>query len=277
MTRNSGNNNRGIYLYCVTEATNSLPPLRGIDDNFTTFQIKTKPLAALVSEVPLDAFTGRTFRTKLRDLSWAESKLRAHEACVRAAKDSGSVLPMRFATIFSSETELKEWLEQTENRLTTLLQYFQHKEEWGVQIICHKKEYLSQIRHVQNPEIKAIDAQLVNQTPGQAFFLTKKKEQKLDALRESILTEACQELNSQLDRIAIKKVDLDVSRSGESQDEQQLVLNTSLLIEETSVGRLQDMVGSFNEAPAVRGLRARYTGPWSPYNFVSALQPSDVL
>lgn len=265
---NSGTANLGIYLYCVTDAHNRIPCLPGVDENFLTFPLQVGEIMAMVSEVRYDVFTNAVLKEKLNDLQWAESRIRNHDACIKAALDCGAVLPFKFATIFPSRPSIENWLAQNQKVLKAALVYFSDKEEWGVKAFCTRKILLAFLES-RNESAKGMDQELALQSPGRAFFLKKQKAELLNSLTENSLSAYCKNIYSQLEGLAIKTVDLDLWARQNNQTSEEMIFNSSFLIEKSLAKNAQQRIEQCNEQFAMMGLHALCSGPWPPYNFVN--------
>ena len=89
-------------------------------------------LAAVVSSVdPLD-FGAEPLRRNLEDLSWLASTARAHHAVVDAVWRREPVAPLRLATVYVDDDNVRAMLHSREAAFLALLDRVRGRQEWGV-------------------------------------------------------------------------------------------------------------------------------------------------
>ncbi len=100
----------GLYVYAVGKAGESeLPPLRGVFDH-PAYRLEAEPLCAVVSECP-----GGMVRAERRHIAATQRVL----AALNAKFD---LLPMAFGTVTESEGDLRRFLDDNREVLTSQLQ-----------------------------------------------------------------------------------------------------------------------------------------------------------
>lgn len=125
-----------IWLYAVTEARAvTLAPgeLAGVS-GASVRMIEADGLAAAASEVPLAEFGEVPLRAHLEDLAWLEATATAHHGVVDALSRSGPVVPMRLATMYSSEENVRGMLGERGSDLRAVLRRTTGCQEWGVKV-----------------------------------------------------------------------------------------------------------------------------------------------
>jgi len=100
----------GLYVYAVGRTGDGeLPPLQGVFDK-PAYRLELEPLCAIVSECPSD-----TVRAERRHIAAAQRVL----ASLNAKFD---LLPMAFGTVTKSEADLRRFLDDNHETLTSQLQ-----------------------------------------------------------------------------------------------------------------------------------------------------------
>jgi hypothetical protein len=213
-------------------------------------------LAAVVSSVPSGQFGEAALRRNLEDMSWLEQTARAHHAVIEAVAKERTAVPMRLATVYTSDDGVAEMLRDRAADLRQALAKITARGEWGVKIYLAKD---------QAPDRQPEKAQ--DEKPGAAYLKRRKAElnARQDA-RQQALTSA-EAIYHELSRLA------DAARTYPPQSPEiagsptSMVLNAAYLVPD-------DRADDF--AAAVTGLAAKHpsvqlslTGPWPPYSFVS--------
>lgn len=214
-------------------------------------------LVAAVSSVPADQFGEAALRRNLENLSWLEQTARAHHAVIEAVAKEHTTVPMRLATVYTSDDGAAEMLRDRGPDLRQTLARITARREWGV------KAYLA----LEQPSEPGQEPRTDREKPGAAYLKRRKAElnARQDA-RQQAMTSA-DAIYAELSRLA------DAARTYPPQSPEiagspaSMVLNAAYLVPE-------DRADDF--AAAVTGLAAKHpsvqlslTGPWPPYSFVS--------
>ena len=122
----------GFYCYGVTSARDGAPQARGLGEQ-PVEQVVHKDLAALASRVPPGTVRAR------------RSDLLAHMDVLGAALERGTVLPLRFGTVFESEESLvADFLAPRHDELVSLLRDLDGKVELRVTANYHQDAVLAE-------------------------------------------------------------------------------------------------------------------------------------
>ena len=112
----------GLYVYAVGKAREGeLPPLQGVLDR-PAYRFEAEPLCAVVSECPLE-----NVRAERRHIAATQRVL----AALNAKFD---LLPMAFGTVTKSEDDLRRFLDDNRDTLTSQLQRVSGTVEMGLRL-----------------------------------------------------------------------------------------------------------------------------------------------
>jgi hypothetical protein len=205
-------------------------------------------VAAVVSAVP-----DERVRAKRRDLL-------AHSDVLQAAHADGVVLPLRFGTLFASESELRErLLEGRRGELEALLERFDGLGEMRLRAAYHDQESVLAAIVADDPEIAALRARIRSGRTTQSDLL-RLGELVADRYERRRTADA----DAVVDRLSQHAVDVVVDDARE----ELAVLKASFLVRDRDRPRFDDVLDSV--ALRLRHLVAfTCTGPLPPHSFVS--------
>lgn len=99
----------------------------------------------VVSPVSRQDFVGPEAEDRLRDLAWAGPRALHHQAVIRDLMDQGPVIPVRFATLFSSSEVLRARIDGHREVLRAFLARTRDRAEWSVKALYDRKATLAHI------------------------------------------------------------------------------------------------------------------------------------
>ena len=269
MTPNKDDPQQGIYLYCLASAKQ--PPTvegSGVDACGALFVECFEGIAAVLSKVALEDFSGAEAEAKLKDIAWVGPHACRHEAVIEGVMEQCSLLPARFGTIFSSLSSLQKLLKKHHGTIAGFLDQVKGKTEWSVKGLMDsaqaKAELFSQKRAQEQKQLAAL-------SPGARYLMEKRIKVNVDKslqgwLQES-LTVIASELDYHADDFSQRKL-LSRDATGNNQD---MVLNWAYLVTHTAAPDFQRQVRQLNETYQSQGLNLEISGPWPPYSFCPSL------
>ena len=252
-----------LYVYCVVPGLQEVNfgPV-GLD----TCEVHTVPgaaMAAVVHECP-----ARPYQSKDREI--VEKWVAAHHGVVEGAWERfGSVLPMSFDMIVSANDRasarenLIKWMQEKQDTFTRRLDRLAGKAEYGVQVSWLPKVIADDIVQT-DPDLQKTQRQIQAKPKGLAYLSQAKLEK---SLKQRMEARAKEYFRAFYDRIRNCVLDIRVENPKKTEDDTQMLLNVSCLVEKADharVGRVLD------EIAAMHGIKVRFTGPWPPYSFVGA-------
>ncbi len=124
---------RGVWLYAVVEKNPvmKLSALSGVG-GAPVRAIGGDGLTAIASDVPLDEFGESALLVNLESLAWLEATATAHHGVIEILARDLPVVPMRLATVFSSEAIVRDMLGDRRQDLRDVLRRTSGCQEWGI-------------------------------------------------------------------------------------------------------------------------------------------------
>jgi Gas vesicle synthesis protein GvpL/GvpF len=242
-----------VYCYGVVWASGGGPSGRGVDDAPVEL-VQAQDLAALTSPI------GSTrVRARRRDL------LR-HSEVLNDALDHGSVLPLRFGTVFASVDQLiSDFLEPLHDELAGLLREFEGCVELTVKAFYRENVILTEILE-QNPRVARLREATRSQPGAETYSLRLELgETVADELRSRTRRDA-EGLLASLRPLA-RAVEID------PQPIEHQVLRASFLVQRTDVPAFDKKMNELAQSQSER-MQFKYVGPLAPHSFVTLL-PSE--
>lgn len=254
-----------IYVYCVTDKEPDLKVVEGLTDNL--YFISHFGIYAIVSIVGEVEFSEQALKKNLADLSWIEKKARIHEGVIEGIMKSSSVLPLKFATLFNTEENLKAMLEEKLQEFKENLEYLKDKEEWGVKIYCDIDKLKENITRV-NEDILKMAREIDSTSAGKSFFLKKKKEEMLIIAANNKIQEYGQDSFNKLKEHSVSAKINKLLPKEVFDKKEEMVLNSVFLVEKDKVNAFNTTVDILKKQYKEIGILFDCTGPWPAYNFI---------
>ena len=259
----------GVYLYCLARS-DRLPAARdgvgpGVDERAPPFALVDGAIAAVVSEVRLDDFTGPDAEARSRDLGWLIPKVMRHEQVIESVLDGSPVLPARFGTIFSSRDRVTRLLQADH---ATILGFFERTaghREWAVKGYLERK--VARGRLVEEAQA-ALDPRL---PPGTRFLQERRLQAQADTQLQRWLSQARAQVRDELARHAADSVDKELLSLPADDTPGEMVANWAFLVPVTEVESFRQTAARLDQELIAQGLALRCAGPFPPYSFTPAL------
>jgi hypothetical protein len=246
-----------VYLYAVGGAAlrTVLPPgLSGIGEAPIRVLVADR-LGAVVSSVDPLGFGAETLRRNLEDLSWLAATARSHHAVVDAVWRRESVAPLRLATVYVDDDNVRAMLHERQGAFLALLDRIRGRQEWGV------KAYATSDPEAE-PDADSAAAEL---GPGAAYLQRKREVRDRTSRLRGKVADAVEDLHHVLATAAQhsrRYVLQDPRLSGHPPD---LVLNAAYLVEQSASSAFTTAVDGWRSPY----LQVELTGPWAPYSFAT--------
>ena len=259
---------RGYYVYGIVPA-DVHPPLEdvpAVDPRFPVQLLHCEGLGVLVSEVSPAAFEGETLQRSLNDATWLEERVRAHEAVLERALADGTVVPLRFGTIYRSRESLRDYLARERERLTSLVTRLRGKREWGVKCFLDPARLAGWIE-ASDEHAARLRAALRGQPEGGAYFGRKKLERYVRERGDEIASGHAGAAHARLAEEA-EAATLTQSPLATAPEGRRLLFNGAYLVDEHREGPFRAAIAALAAEHEPLGLSFELTGPWPAYNFV---------
>ncbi len=241
----------GIYVYSIVECaeprTFGKIGIGGRGDEVYT--VHYKDLAAVVSRTPLVVYDP----TRENALT--------HEHVNDVTIEEGfTPVPMSFGTLFRTEKDTVEFLEDTYDALRDVLVKMKDKLEFGLKVNWSREEVMAEVER-DNEDIRRLKEEISKNQQASTYFarmqLGRMAEQALADKSDSYVRDIYESLRE----AAI------ASRSNKPIGDK-MILNAAFLVQRDKAEAFDEKVQEI--AQRYEGILSfRYTGPWPPYNFVT--------
>lgn len=255
-----------VWLYAV--ADDAAPPFTGGPigvGGSAVRPLSAAGLMAIAGSVAQSEFGEAALRQNLEDLDWLERTARAHHEVIETVAKERSVIPMRLATVYSSDEAAARMLQERAADLRQALTRLAGRSEWGV------KAYVAM------PDDGADGQQPETDEPASgpgAAYLRRRRAQlaaRRDARQEAMAS--AQAVHAELDRFSASarlyppQSPEIAGRSGS------MILNAAYLVADD---RAEEFGAAVTELAARHGaLQLILTGPWPAYSFTGRAETED--
>jgi hypothetical protein len=242
----------GRYIYCIIDWGEKKPIGNfgniGIGEN-AIYTIDYKDIAAVVSTIPF-----KQMESSMDDIV-------AHQRVVEAARETKTVLPVRFGVILKNEEGIKKLLASSYKDYRAKLSSLRGKDEIGIKVLLNKSS-LKKIKEQaeQSEEIRKIKQEISSAKPGTSYFLKLRLE---DAMKNETLMKIDKmvgEINGSLAEAAVERRLL-------RNDVGEIALNAAYLVDRNKIATFDKKVKELRDRFEKEGMTLHRSGPWAPYSF----------
>jgi len=222
-------------------------------------------LTAIVGSVAGSEFGEAALRQNLEDLDWLERTARAHHEVIETVAKERPVVPVRLATVYSSDEAATGMLRERAADLRQALTRLAGRGEWGVKA------------HVARPDNSAAGQQPETDDPAcgpGAAYLRRRRAQltaSQDARREAVAS--AHVVHEELGRLSASARLYPPQPPEIAGHSGPMVLNAAYLVADD---RAEEFGAAVTELAARHGvLQLTLTGPWPAYSFVGQDETED--
>jgi hypothetical protein len=198
-------------------------------------------LHAIVSQVPLGEFADEPLRRHLEDLAWVERVARAHEAVLETVMARATVVPLRLCTICLTRERVADLVAAQAGDLAGALDRLRGRSEWGVKLFATPQS----------------DDDAIGADDGAAYLERKRRARS----ERELVFERVEHVHEALAAVAAAAVVNPAQHREAHGRDADMLLNGAYLVDDARAGELRAIAEHHG---------AELTGPWPPYNFVSA-------
>jgi hypothetical protein len=251
----------GTWVYGVTDRpaairSDSLDHLTGVGGG-KLHLVAAGGLTAVAETVSLDEFGEAALRRNLEELSWLESTARAHHRVIDALANQVQLVPLRLATVYSEDGNVRAMLAEHGPRLRAALRRTASRSEWGV------KAYVDE-PVAARPQAAPADHRQAAPGSGAAYLRRKRDELAANQQGRQEALASAQQVHAALARIAAG-ARLHSPQSPElTGTNSAMMLNAAYLIDDQHAAGFRQAVDDLRQRLP---LRLELTGPWPPYSF----------
>jgi hypothetical protein len=257
-----------VYLYGIVPADAPEPPpeLPGLEDRPVRL-VRAGGVAAVVSDVPADAYGDTALEAHLGELEWVGLRGLAHERVVDWFAERGPVLPLSLFSLHADEARVAERLRGDAERYAALLESVRGRREWGVKLWRVESRFAEHVDEL-SPALRALAAEMEQAPPGRRFLLAKKR----DALRADEMKRLAARVAHQVFSSLRDRADAATATPSPSTTpgDRVLALDGSFLVRNEEYGAFQQRLGELARDLTPVGFDFEFTGPWPPYHFVTS-------
>ncbi len=250
------------YLYCVADSSAKANLGRIGLDGQEVFTIPFGDLCAVVHVCPSAPY-------KSDDNEVVKRWVMTHEKVVEAAWERfDTILPVGFDTIIKGEEDItpeeniRKWLEQDYAGLKEKMNKTRGKAEYGIQVFWDPEFIAGEIAKT-NQEIRDINQDINSKPKGIAYMF---KHKLGNILKKEMEKRADLCFKDFYARIKECTDEIKVEKTKKADEEKQMLMNLSCLIDRKKSGELGEELEKINKE---EGFTVRFTGPWPPYSFVA--------
>ena len=244
-----------VYLYAVGDAAlgeDGPSGLTGVDGTSVRVIVDGR-LGAVVSTVDPLHFGEEALQRNLEDLPWLAETARAHHAVVDAVWQHHPVAPLRLATVYLDDDNVRALLRAKDAAFAAALDRIRGRREWGVKAFARPQ-----------PDVDPGDGDPAL-GPGAAYLLRKRMARERSARAQQDVQDAAADLHK-ISSAAEAESHLyppqDPQLSGRREH---MVLNADYLVGESDAATFLDAVRTWHSPHIDHEL----TGPWVPYSFAT--------
>jgi hypothetical protein len=227
------------------------------------YTIPFRDLAAIVHECTAEPYQSDDDETVR---GWVE----AHQRVLDLARGQlGVVLPLGFDTILQPQDDsvspdqvVKDWLKKDHDRLWTVIERVQGKDEYVVQV-SYDVELIGRRIAENSEDIKKLREEIDTKSPGTAYVLRQRLEGMARAETERLADEW---FNDFYDRIKRHVDDIVVEKTKRLDRNKVMLLNLSCLASSENAAGLGV---ELERIDSMEGFSVHFSGPWPPYSFVN--------
>ena len=241
----------GIYVYSIIECaeprTFGKQSIGGRGDDVYT--VHYKDLATVVSRTPLVVYDP------------TRENVLAHEHVNEVIIEEGfTPVPMSFGTLFKTEKDIVEFLEDTYDALRDVLVKMKDKLEFGLRVNWAREEVLAEIER-DDEGIRRLKEEISKSQQSSTYFARMQLGRMIDKAMVERSAEFVREIYDGLRSVCV------ASRDNKPIGDK-MIMNAAFLIQRE---READFDAAVNRIAKKFGdrLNFKYTGPWPPYNFVN--------
>lgn len=268
----------GIYLYCLARpeclASTFFSPseqqMAGVDAHFpvTAMHLDKIGLVAVISQVILSDFSD----SNLQDLAWLGPRARTHESVVQEVMQLSPVLPVKFGTIYRSNSGLADFINHNGAVILQALHQVHGKAEWSV------KAYIDEVRArvfvtETNPEIQQLTARL-SVSPGLRYMQQKQVDLRVETALSGWASEVAGKIEEILAPNAVGISTLKLHSSAMSGRSERMIYNGGFLLDNSNIDSFENVIQQLHVLYEASGLILELRGPWPPYHFCPSLSAS---
>ena len=242
------------YVYCLVKSRKT-PSVRGVPAGIPgagppRLLPIDRSVWAVVSDAPLERFTGDRLQQEMQDVEAISRHAVAHDAVIEFFFRRAQVIPLKLFTLFSSDEKAAAHVRGQLSVLNKMFAALRGLEEWGVRIIAGE---------VQAESARTLDS-------GRDYLQIKKRLHADTVAPPRATTRAIDGALRSMGRLASKMRQEALPAPGRGRP---YAAGASFLVAAARRERWKKHAAALASSLAGQGHRLEMSGPWPPYHFVS--------
>src|SRR5579884_2922991 len=173
-----------FYIYGVVSGALPDPcEVEGIETGSGVFLIGSAELACVVSNVSAAEYRNQAHKDDSARLAWISPRALRHNEILCYLQKYTTIIPFKFGTLCSSVDDVQKILQTFRQIFTNLLQKFRGREEWALNVYLDKSKVTQHLQEL-HPQLLDFNESAINCSPGEAYFLKKKRQKLIAKLTE---------------------------------------------------------------------------------------------
>ena len=256
-----------IYIFCLSTAWCPGFPESSLEFD-RLYLHRHGELYAIAKRVSLEEFCGPDADRRLADPAWVTPRAIDHRRVIAEVFRGGLVLPVPFATLFSSSRALEDFLERNGEVIKGFFEDAAGCEEWGIKAMLDREQLKrSLIESIANAESAAA-------SPGLRYLRERRADQMADQQSGAWVERNLKTVAEALDQCATRSCQRRILDDTKQLDGREEILNLAALLARDRVVEFRRRIEVINRQTGEGGLSFALTGPWPPYSFCPALDSS---
>lgn len=219
---------------------------------------------AVVVDVPAEMFTGDDAESRLQDVTWLRPRAERHEAIIREARTTATMMPVGFGGVFSGSAALEASLAEHAEAIAAFLDDTDNCDEWSL------KAVVSRADAIERAKAAIAEEQAANQGDGAAYLRARRLDGEAETLAEDHALGLVEGLIEDLGETIVDATERRATKVDEDPD-RWLIAHVALLIDRDTRAAFDAKLDELAEHVEAEGLHLELTGPWSPYSFCPPL------
>ncbi len=258
----------GVMSSAAAEAIDAMPEA-GIDPAHGVAFLPFRDLQIIYSPVSAEEFGPEVLAENMKDAAWVQQSVRAHAQVMDQFRTAGTLIPLRFGTVCTTEEEIAEMVDERYAYFSDAIERLRDKQEWGLRMYGDLEVLRMRISEGE----QKVEESLGVISKGIARFI-KDEMGKMENLDEEELIRLITEHSIRRTHESL----LEVAESGvfkplmgeKDAEKGQLISNAAYLVAQDREELFQATIEEIASESMSLGLRFELTGPWPPYHFVDA-------
>lgn len=254
-----------IYVYCIVDKHPQ------IEKNKLTSGLSVITVGGYyvcIKSVSSEEFSEENLKKKFANIAWIKENEHNHIEMITTIMKNCMVIPFKFGTIFNTINSLEKFVDDYSSLLSENFETIKVKEEWSVKIYCDKKILGEQIFEL-SEEVRKLEQQILESSPGKAFLLKRKKNELKESEVRRLMRINGQKCYEEYRNISYKIHLNNLLPQELTKREEDMVLNATFFVDKKNVMDFVHIANLQEEEYKSIGFLFDVTGPCPPFSFAS--------